>query len=136
LSNNPDNLHVLTPGHFLIGTSLLALPDHNLLDVPSNRLSKWLCVQQMIQQLWKHWSHDYLHQLQQRNKLKNFQPNVKIGELVIVKEDKLPHLVWKKAEINELRTGKDGLTRAVTLKNTTGTFKLPITKLCVLPKAD
>ena len=88
LSNNPEHLQVLTPGHFLTGTSLLALPDHNLQDISSNRLSKWLCVQQMIQQLWRHWSQDYLHQLQQRNKWKNIQPNVKVGELVLVKEDK------------------------------------------------
>ena len=136
LSNNPDKLQVLTPGHFLIGTSLLAFPDHNLLDVTSNLLSKWLCIQQMIQQLWKHWSHDYLHQLQQRNKWKDIQPNVKIGDLVLVKEDNLPPLVWKKAVINDLHTGKDGLTRVVTLKTATGTFKLSITKICVLPKAD
>jgi hypothetical protein len=53
LSNNPDNLQVLTPGHFLIGTSLLALPDQNLIDLPSNRLSRWSHVQQMVQRLWK-----------------------------------------------------------------------------------
>ena len=52
LSNNPDN-QVLTPGHFLIGTSLLALPDQNLIDLPSNRLSRWSHVQQMVQRLWK-----------------------------------------------------------------------------------
>jgi hypothetical protein len=67
LSNNPDNFQVLTPGHFLIGTSLLALPDHNIMDLASNRLSRWLLVQQMFQRLWKCWSRDYLHQLQQRN---------------------------------------------------------------------
>jgi len=39
LSTNLENLQVLIPGHFLIGTSLLALPDHNLLSVSSNRLS-------------------------------------------------------------------------------------------------
>jgi hypothetical protein len=60
LSNNPNNLQVLTPGHFLIGTSLLAPPDHNLIDLPSNHLSRWSYVQQMVQQLWKCWSHDYL----------------------------------------------------------------------------
>jgi hypothetical protein len=53
LSNSPDNLEVLTPGHFLIGTSLLALPDHNLIDLASNHLSRWLHVQQMVQRLWK-----------------------------------------------------------------------------------
>jgi hypothetical protein len=63
LSNDPDNLQVLTPGHFFIGTSLLALPDYNLTDVSSNCLSRWLYVQQMVQQLWKCWSQDYLHQL-------------------------------------------------------------------------
>ena len=41
LSNDPDNLQILTPGHFLISTSLLALPDHNLIDLSSYRLSRF-----------------------------------------------------------------------------------------------
>jgi hypothetical protein len=65
LSNNPDNPQVLTPGHFLIGTSLLALPDHNVhvIDLPINHLSRWSHIQHMVQRLWKSWSNDYLHQL-------------------------------------------------------------------------
>ena len=136
LSTNPEHLQVLTPGHFLVGTSLLALPDHNLQHVSLNRLSKWLCVQQMIQRLWKQWSQDYLHQLQQRHKWRKIQPNVKIGELVLVKEDNLPPLVWKKAVISDLHPRKDGLTTVVTLKTSTGTFKRPITKICLLPQVE
>jgi len=49
LSNHPDNLQALTPGHFLIGTSLLALRDHNLIDLFSNHSSRWSHVQQMFQ---------------------------------------------------------------------------------------
>jgi hypothetical protein len=49
LSNKPDNLQVLTPGHFVIGTSLLALPDYILTDLSSNCLSRWLYVQRMAQ---------------------------------------------------------------------------------------
>jgi hypothetical protein len=49
LSNDRDNLQVLTPGHFLIGISLLALPDHNLIDLSSDRLSRWSYVQQVFQ---------------------------------------------------------------------------------------
>jgi len=97
LNNNPDDLQVLTPGHFLIGTSMLALPDHTAVNVTSNRLRRWSHVQQMIQHLWKCWSHDYLHQLQQRTKWKEVKPNVTIGDLLLVKEDNLPHLVWKKS---------------------------------------
>jgi hypothetical protein len=135
LSNNPENLEVLTPGHFLIGTSLLALPDHNLKNLASNRFSRWLHVQQMVR-LWKCWSHDYLQQLQQRTKWKDVQPNVMIGNLVLVKEDTLPPLVWKKAVISDIHAEKDGLTRVVTLRSVKGMFKCPVTKICMLPKVD
>jgi len=53
LSNVPDNFQVLTPGHFIVGTSLLVLSDHNLIHLPSNRLSRWSHVQQMVRRLWK-----------------------------------------------------------------------------------
>ena len=64
------------------------------------------------------------------------QPNVIIGELVLVKEDNLPLLVWKKAVISDLHPGKDGLTRLVTLKTSTGILKRPITKICLLPQDE
>jgi hypothetical protein len=136
LSNNPDNFQVLTPGHFLIGTSLLALSDQNLIDLPSNRLSGWSHIEQMIQRLWKCWSHDYLHQLQQRNKWKDIQPNVTIGDLVLLKEDNLPPLAWKKAVISDVHAVRDGLTRIVTLRTAKGTFKRLVAKICLLPKVD
>jgi len=136
LSTDPDHPQVLTPGHFLIGTSLLALPDHYLKDVSSNRLSKWLCVQQMIQGLWRQWSQEYLHHLQQRTKWRSNQSNVKVGDLVLIKEDNLPPLVWKKAIISDLHPGKDGVTRVVTLKTSTGTIKRPITKICLVPLVE
>jgi hypothetical protein len=136
LSNNPDNLQVLTPGHFLIGTSLLEVPDQNVVDTPSNRLSRWSYVQQMVQRVWKCWSHDYLHHLQQRSKWKNSQPNITIGDVVLLKEDNLPPLVWRKAVISAIHEGRDGLTRVVTLRTATGTLKRPITKVCLFPKDD
>ena len=46
MSDKLDNLQVLTPGHFLIGTSLVALPDYNLTGLSSNHLSRWLYVHQ------------------------------------------------------------------------------------------
>jgi len=44
--------------------------------------------------------------------------------------------VWKKAVIIDMHTGRDGLVRVVTIRTATGTFKRPIAKICVLPKAD
>jgi hypothetical protein len=88
----------------------------------------------MIQRLWKCWSHDYPHQLQQRNKWKDIQPNVTIGDVVLLKEDSLPPCVWKKAVISDIHTGRDGLTRVVKVRTAKGTVKHPITKICLLQK--
>ncbi|XP_015190534.1 PREDICTED: uncharacterized protein LOC107074033 [Polistes dominula] len=41
LSNDPNDLRALTPGHFLIGDSLISLPDHDYRDIPCGRLSQW-----------------------------------------------------------------------------------------------
>jgi hypothetical protein len=90
----------------------------------------------MVQRLWKCWSHDYLHQLQQRTKWKDVQPNVTIGDVVLLKEDNLPPLVWKKAVISDIHAGSDGLTRVVTLRTAMGTLKRPVTKICLLPKVN
>ena len=117
-------------------TFLVALPDYNLTDLSSNRLSRWLYIQQMVQRLWKCWSHDYLHQLQQRTKWKDVQPNVTTDDLVLSKEDNLPHLVWKKAVISDIHAGRNGLTRVVTLRTATGTLECPVTKICLLPKVE
>ena len=130
LSNDPDNLQVLNPVHFLVSTSLLALPDRNLIDLFSNRLSRWSQVQQMVR-LWKRWSQDYLHQLQQRNQWKDIQPNATIGDVVPLKEDNLPPLVWKKAVISDIHTRRDRLTRVATLRTAKGTLKCPFTKICL-----
>ena len=53
LSPEPEDCDVLTPGHFLIGQPLRALPEPCHLDVNSSRLSRWQRVQQMFQHFWK-----------------------------------------------------------------------------------
>jgi len=74
--------------------------------------------------------------LQQRNKWKDIQPNATIGDVVLLKEDNLPPLVWKKAVISDIHTGRDRLTRVVTSRTAKGTLKSPVTKICLLPKFD
>jgi len=41
LSNDPNDLTYLSPGHFLIGIALNGLPYHDLTDVNENRLLRW-----------------------------------------------------------------------------------------------
>lgn len=64
LSDNIDDYKPLTPGYFLIGTSLLAPPEPSLLELNENRLSHWQLVQRCTETFWKSWSSDYLQNLQ------------------------------------------------------------------------
>lgn len=43
----------LTPGHFLIGGPLTALPDIDVTEIPANRLDRWQTVQKIPQDFWK-----------------------------------------------------------------------------------
>jgi hypothetical protein len=72
--------------------------------------------------------------LQQRSKWKSegsWTP--RIGDLVIVKEDNLPPLVWKISVIEELFPGNDGITRVVMVRTPSGSYKRPLVKLCPIP---
>ncbi|XP_058816911.1 uncharacterized protein LOC131680209 [Topomyia yanbarensis] len=44
LSEDPNDLAALTPAHFLVGSSLHALPDPDLMNVPANRLNSCNCM--------------------------------------------------------------------------------------------
>ncbi|XP_069363429.1 uncharacterized protein [Maniola hyperantus] len=125
----------LTPGHFLIGEPLTAIPDVSLIDVPPNRLTRWRWVQQAVQHFWKRWSREYLHEIQQRNKwFHNNGPPIREGTVVVVCDDNLPPLQWRLARVHALHPGLDGVTRVVTLKYGNGLFKRPVVKICPLPE--
>lgn len=134
MSSDPNDLEPLTPSHFLIGKSLITLPDPNLLDIKSSKLSRFQLLQQICQSYWRRWSTEYLSTLQQRHKWsKNNPNNIKVGTMVIIKQDNLPSYNWLLGRVISVHPGDDGVVRVVTVKTPRGTLKRSITKICPLP---
>ncbi|XP_074032056.1 uncharacterized protein [Leptinotarsa decemlineata] len=134
ISTDPNDLTPLTPAHFLIGESLTALPEPSLLNLKENRLSRFQRTQQIVQHFWSRWTKEYVSNLQTRVKWKMQHPQlIKIGLMVLVKEDGLPPLKWKMGRILQIHKGIDGVIRSVTIKTTTGELKRPVVKICILP---
>ncbi|CAI6364646.1 unnamed protein product [Macrosiphum euphorbiae] len=133
LSSDPNDLKVLTPGHFLIGAPLVALPNPDVTQIPMNRLHRWQLLDQFHQSLWKRWSIDYLRSLQVRSKWHRPQSNVTIGDLVLVQAPNLPPTLWKMGRVEEVHPGEDGVVRVVSLRTSDGTLKRPVVKLALLP---
>jgi hypothetical protein len=133
LTTDPNDLSALTPGHFLIGKPLTAVADPDLSHLKINRLSRWQLVQRMTQEFWKRWHAEYLTQLQQRHKWMKKGTNIKVGDLVLIKDENACPQKWSMGRIAFVHPGKDDIVRAVTIKTSTGTITRPIVKLCLLP---
>lgn len=133
LSDDPHDLSPLTPGHFLIGRALIAVPEESVLDLRESRINRWQRVRRLQEQFWKTWTKDYLLSLQQRNKWQQRCKNLREGELVFVCNDLLPPTKWELARVLRVHPDKTGLVRVVEVRNAHGVFKRPITKLCRLP---
>lgn len=137
ISNDPNDIEALTPGHFLVGCPLTAVPHTSLLEISANRLSRWQLVEKVNQDFWRSWTQDYLQELHQRpKKWCKQETNIAIGDLVLVKDDRAVPGSWPLARIVAVHPGKDGKVRVATIRNKYGITKRPIVKLSVLPMND
>lgn len=89
-----------------------------------------------MQTLWKKWSQQYLSDLNNRTKWTKKKENVKIGTMVLLKEDNQPPLMWPLGRITHIHPGQDGNVRVVTVRTRDGSYNRAISKICVLPIRD
>lgn len=133
ISTDATENDVLTPGHFLVGGPLVAVPEYDFTDVKTNRLSRWQLLQKLTQQFWRIWSQDYLHTLIQRSKWQQRQEDLKVGAVVIIGEDNTAPTRWRKGIIESVHPGKDNVVRVVSVKTARGIIKRPVIKIYPLP---
>jgi hypothetical protein len=131
LSNDPNDLNSITPGHFRIGEPLTSMSERDLTTTRINRLTQWQRVEQMRQRFWHRWQREYLVQNINRSKQlrgsgsRPSTPALEVGSMVILVEDNTPPLQWKLGRIVELHPGSDGVVRVVSVKTVNGVFKEP-----------
>lgn len=132
-SDDPNDFNFLTPGHFLIGEALTAIPEPCITSDPVQFANEYRTMLKQVQTFWNIWQKDYLQTLQTRPKWLNQMTNLKIGDVVLIKDTRLPPLKWLMGRIIETHPGADGLVRVCTIKTQMGIFKRPINKLAPLP---
>lgn len=105
MSDDPDDLSALTPGHFLIGAPLLAVPEPSLSEKEPNTLSRW----QLLQQLRDHFF-DLSRTMVQRvypdadvsTKGRKGEPTPEVGALCLIRSESSPPTRWPLARIVKL----------------------------------
>jgi len=123
--------YALTPAHLIYGRRLATTPNASHLEVCSTHktLTKRSRNQRhLLMQLINCWRKDYLLNLREfrGSKVKNQQPVVNVGDVVILKDDSVKRVFWKLGRIIELLRSSDGKARAalVNVANESGIPKV------------
>lgn len=116
MSNNLDDLSALTPGHFLIGSAMLTPAEPEQLNSSINIIQRWRKVKALHRELCLRWKQEYLKELHKRNKWKFPQINLKVDDLVVIKNEICNPTEWRLGRIVEVSPGPDGKVRVATIK--------------------
>ena len=73
---NSEGLEALTPGNFLIGRPIEALPDPKSSFASPSLVRRWSLCQQLVRHFWKRWSQEYLVTLQKKTKWQQATKNL------------------------------------------------------------
>ena len=136
-SHPTDGIDVLTPGHFLAGRALQALPEDPTPNERPHLLQTWSRCQAMAHHIWTRWSREYLNSLQARTKWQGARPGLQVGDVVIIKPK--AHFFacqWPLGRITKIFPGKDNLVRVVEVKTKLSTLKRAVTELALLYRED
>lgn len=125
---DPDEEIVYTPNHFLLGRVNLPKWD----DIPDDNLeklaSRMKAVKHIVTMIWQKWQSSVFNVLQSRAKWKINVRNLKVDELVIVRNrgQFSNRCSWVKGVIHELITDAKGINRTAVLRIwETDSSKLP-----------
>lgn len=135
LSSDPNDGEALTPAHLLIGEGLRALPQESRPE-DEHKLTfskRWQLLCALKQRFWRSWAKDYVPSLQIRTKWFKEEPDLAVGQLVVVQEENLPPLQWMTGRVLAVAPGNDQKVRVAEIKTPKGVYKRPIHKLAVLP---
>ncbi|KAG6457337.1 hypothetical protein O3G_MSEX010257 [Manduca sexta] len=136
LSSSPNDFLSLSPGHFLIGRRVTALPSP-VVDIRNEtQLSRYYRMEKIRQHFWTRWQREYIGELQQRTKWKTSHSSLNIGDLVLIQEDNVPPLSWRLGRVARLFFGPDGISRVADINTTRGCIRRPLVRLCPLPNAE
>ena len=148
--NNPED-NIITPNQ------LLTMKDKTVRAPPPGKFhredmygkSRWKASQQWAEEFWSAWKSDYLQVIMVRQKWQMEKENIKVGDVVIVKDDSIARGDWRIGVVTEARGETDGLVRNVEVRlgnrnldkkekilREPTVFRRPIQKVVVLVKAE
>ena len=105
----------LCPNDMLLGRSNIAVPEGSY-DTSFNCTKRLGFIDGLLDSFWKRWSRDYFYTLLVRQKWHTSSRNLRVGDIVLVKDGNALRGTWKLALVSALKPGKDCKVRNVRVK--------------------
>lgn len=132
-SSDPAELECLTPGHFLIGRPLLAVPETEIPFKSHTMVQRWKLINQCVQAFWRRWRNEYLQTLQTHSRWLKDAPNIEVDDMVVIKDALTPPLKWCMGRVISVVPGADQVVRVGRVQTASGTITRPVVKVVKLP---
>lgn len=140
----------LSPNHILTMKSSGILPPPGVFESPDLYLRKqWRKSQLLADDFWSKWRADFLATLQTRRRWLKTQPNVEVGDVVLIVDANLHRSDWRLGLVIDVKPSADGLVRSCRLRVAqlepagarqtvirTTELERPVTKLITLVKVS
>ncbi|XP_055366070.1 uncharacterized protein LOC129604298 [Betta splendens] len=115
--DDPSSPEPLTPNHLILMKSKVALPPPGkFVKEDMYAAKRWRRVQYLTEQFWSRWKKEYLLNVSTRQKWHVPRRNLKVDDIVIIKEDTLPRNQWQLGRVVETTESADGLVRRVKVR--------------------
>lgn len=112
--SDPSSPGSLTPNHLLTLKSKVVLSPPGVFQSADVYCRKrWRRVQHLANQFWTRWRKEFLLSLQERQKWIRPRRDLRVSDIVIIKEETLPRNKWQLARISAVFPSSDGRVRKV-----------------------
>lgn len=140
ISSDPDSPFLLTPASLLTQKVCTYPPPPGTFDSKDLHRQQWRQVQHLANTFWNKWRREYLPTLQNRIKWQDVRPNLKEGDLVLLKDSQVKRNDWPMALVTKTFPDQDGKVRKIEIKVTRSgsakTFLRPVSETILLKSAE
>ncbi|XP_070136097.1 uncharacterized protein [Drosophila bipectinata] len=120
MSEDPADLLALTPKLFLVGGPLFATVEPEIKGDTTPIINRWQHLKALQQQFRLRWKEEYLKELHKRNKWRAPTRDLRVGDMLVIKEDNLPSNEWRLRRVDAVYPGSDGHIRVIDIRTERG----------------
>ena len=129
VSDDVNDASAISPNHLLYLNEVSRIPEKCAQQADVYR-SGWKCAQHIANEFWRQWLKQYVPELNRRRKWQDRAKSLKVGDVVLVKNESVPRCVWPLGLVVDTKVSDDGLVRQVSLRLKNGSvMRRPINEV-------